>query len=155
MCLLFWYMPILRLATHIPNSHCVSYTCVCVCVCVCVRVCVCGEDVFKKKRKNNNKTHDEHAKNKEIQWSNWVTDSVALCQFEWWQTWHWESTASMVQHRELYDNCSALGIRLNRITFSSYTFSQFPNPALDHLHASSCFSPLQRSFILNILNQKI
>ena len=35
---------------------------------------------------------------------------------------------------------------LGRITVSSYTISQiwqFQNPALDHLNASSCFSPFQ------------
>ena len=44
------------------------------------------------------------------------------------------------------------------MTLSSYTFSQFwqfPNPALNHLYASSSFSPFQWSFLLDGLNQKI
>ena len=46
------------------------------------------------------------------------------------------------------------------ITFSAATqshnsFWQVQNPASDHLHASSCSSPVQWSFILNGLNQKM
>ena len=63
----------------------------------------------------------------------------------------------MVHHRELCDNYSAVGVRLNNHLLQ-YAFSQlwqFQNAALDHLHASSCFSPFQWGFILNGLNQKI
>ena len=89
------------------------------------------------------------------------TSYALCCTLQLWRHLRrlWESTASLVHHRELWDNYSALGIRQNNLlqlhilTILAIPKSYIRSP-LDHLHASSCFSPFQRGFILNGMNQK-
>ena len=71
---------------------------------------------------------------------------------------HGESTASMVHHRELCDNYLALGIRLYNLR-CSYTVSQFilasPKSCIRSPSCQQLLFPVQWSFILNGLNQKM